>query len=503
MAGRRTYLVVWAIMALAHLGALWASVYPPLLDYPNHLARAFILNRYDESAAFREAFVPDWKPTPYLGADLLFEALLSFLDPLDAGRVVLSLSFVLFAVGCCLLGHALHGRATWSSIVAAFVFLNPGLLYGFLNYVLGLGLFFCAAAFFLRVSETPHRSWRTGLGLTLLSLACYFCHLAAFVLLCVVVGTILAWRLSRRESLVGAWVLLLPLLPPLAYHAILMAGLHKSQRMPFWGGAVSKLKGLEWLGASVVPELDFLVACVLVLIVIISAREGGLRTSRLGLATSALFAAIYLVFPEWLHGWGMDRRFLVPASVFLIVSLEVSPRHSWRWLALGALTALLARPLCLAATSARLSATIAEQVELLRSLPAASRVFPIVSARDREVRHFDMLAVRHVVHYATIEREVIAPTLFAGGGSRFQGWVFPLRWRIAPAVDELAPDQMLVQDVPWARIFQHYDFVYAYDLRPAYEGVLRRNCRLVEGRGKGLLFGPCEVNPRLRTPPGP
>ena len=62
---------------------------------------------------------------------------------------------------------------------------------------------------------------------------------------------------------------------------------------------------------------------------------------------------------------------------------------------------------------------------------------------------------------------------------------------------------MLVQDVPWARIFRHYDFVYAYDLRPAYESVLRRNCRLVEGRGKGLLFGPCDVNPRPQTPPGP
>jgi hypothetical protein len=497
----RPYVVVWASVVLAHVGSLWASVYPPFLDYPNHLARAFILNRYDESAAFREAFVPDWKPTPYLGADLLFEALLSFLDPLDAGRVVLSLSFVLFAVGCGLLGHALHGRATWSSVVAAFVFLNPGLLYGFLNYVLGLGLFFCSAAFFIRVSTGFRPSWHTGLGLTLLSLACYFCHLAAFVLLCVVVAIVLAVRMWRKESLAGAWVLLAPLLPPLAYHAILLAGLHRSQRMPFWGSAVSKLKGLEWLGVSVVPELDVLVAGLLVLIVITSSREGGLRTSRLGLTSSALFAAIYLVFPEWLHGWGMDRRFLVPASVFLIVSLEVSPRRSWRWLAAGALAALLARPLCLAATSVRLSATIAEQVELLRSLPAASRVFPIVFA-DREMRHFDGLAVRHIVHYATIESEAIVPTLFAGGGSRFQGWVFPLRWRIAPAVDELAPDQMLVQDVPWARIFRYHDFVYAYHLRPAYESVLRRNCRLVGGRGKGLLFGPCEVNPRPPTPPG-
>lgn len=487
----RTYVVVWAMVALAHVGAIWVSAYPPLLDYPNHLARAFILSHYDQSAVFREAFIPDWKPTPYLGADLLLVPLLSFLDPRDAGRVVLTFSFFLFGMGCGLLGRALHGRMTWGSVAATFVFLNPGFLFGFLNYTLGLGLFLCTAAVFLRVSPERRPSWRGQLRLLLLALLCYFCHLAAFALLCLVVGAVLARRILRGEPLDGLTALVPPLLPPLVYHLLLMASLGRSQLVPFWGGAMGKLKGLEWVGVSVVPELDLLVAGLLVGIVLVSSRSGGLEKSRLGLTLSALFSAIYLVFPEWLHGWGMDRRFLVPASVFLIVSLEPCLPRSWRWLMAGALLALLGRPLGFGVHSARLSATIAEQVELLRALPPASRVFPIVSARDRDVRPYDLLAIRHVAHYATIEREAILPTLFAGGGSRFPGWVFPLRWRIPPPVNELAPDQMLVQDIRWALIFRHHDFVYAYDLRPAYESVLRRHCRMLDRRGKGVLFGPC------------
>lgn len=487
---RRLYAVVWAAVVVAHVGAFWASTYPPLVDYPNHLSRAFILHRYDESAAFREAFVPDWKATPYLGTDLLM-AFLSFLDPRDAGRVVLTVCCLVFAAGCFLLGHALHGRRAWSSVAAMFVFLNPAFLYGFLNYTLGLGLFFCTAAVFVRLSPARRPSWRVQLGLSLLALLCYFCHLTAFVFLCLVVLGLVAWRIGRREPWVGAAPLLPPLLPPLVHHLLLMASLGRAHFVPSWSGTLNKLKGLDWAGASGVPELDFLAAGLLLAVVLVSSRSGGLQESRLGLALSALFAATYFVLPEFPRGWSVDRRFLIPGCVFLIVSLEPTLKHPWRWLMAGALCALLGRPLCYGLNASRLSATIAEQVELLRALPFASRVFPIVSARDRNMRPYDLLAMRHVAHYATIERAAILPTQFVSGVGWFATWLFPLRWRTVPRVGELAPDQMLVQDIPWALIFRHNDFVYAYDLRPAYESVLRRNCRVLDRRGKGVLYGPC------------
>ena len=157
------------------------------------------------------------------------------------------------------------------------------------------------------------------------------------------------------------------------------------------------------------------------------------------------------------------------------------------------LFALLGRPIGYGFNSSRLSSTIAEQVELLRALPHASRVFPIVSARDRTLRPHDLLAMRHIGHYATIEREAILSTQFVSGVDWFPAWVFPLRWRSAPLVGQLSPDHTLVQDVPWDLIFRHNDFVYGYDLRPAYESVLRRSCLCSTVGGRESCTGAVRV----------
>ncbi len=51
---------------------------PPLLDYANHLARAFVLNHlHDPAFHFAEYYRADWKPYPYILWDLLLLALAS------------------------------------------------------------------------------------------------------------------------------------------------------------------------------------------------------------------------------------------------------------------------------------------------------------------------------------------------------------------------------------------------------------------------------------------
>src|SRR2546421_4962719 len=50
----------------------WIVTYPPLLDYPNHLARVFILaHLHDPAFHFSEYYGSDWGPYPYLTMDSL------------------------------------------------------------------------------------------------------------------------------------------------------------------------------------------------------------------------------------------------------------------------------------------------------------------------------------------------------------------------------------------------------------------------------------------------
>jgi len=66
--------------------------YPPLLDYPDHLARSFIVvHLNDPHYRFRDLYFTEWGPYPYLGMDVSLIALQQFLPAETAGRVFLSI----------------------------------------------------------------------------------------------------------------------------------------------------------------------------------------------------------------------------------------------------------------------------------------------------------------------------------------------------------------------------------------------------------------------------
>src|SRR5262249_31150910 len=64
---------------------------PPLLDYPNHLARSFILQHWTENPALQHWYRPNWQPIPDLGHDLVMAMLMPFVDLETAGRLLLAL----------------------------------------------------------------------------------------------------------------------------------------------------------------------------------------------------------------------------------------------------------------------------------------------------------------------------------------------------------------------------------------------------------------------------
>src|ERR1700739_3332478 len=80
------------IIAIALLAPIWMVEFPPLLDYPNHLARSFVLMHLnDPHFNFSKFYRADWVAYPYLGMDAVL-AVLGRLFPIEiAGRLFLSL----------------------------------------------------------------------------------------------------------------------------------------------------------------------------------------------------------------------------------------------------------------------------------------------------------------------------------------------------------------------------------------------------------------------------
>src|SRR5437762_2922065 len=75
-----------ALCLLLSAPLLLADV-PPILDYPNHLARLFILAKAGQDPVLDGIWQPHWAVIPDLGIDLLVPPLMHILPPLEAGKI--------------------------------------------------------------------------------------------------------------------------------------------------------------------------------------------------------------------------------------------------------------------------------------------------------------------------------------------------------------------------------------------------------------------------------
>ena len=72
---------------------------PPLLDYPNHLARAVVLAADGNDPVLARMYAARWGIIPNLATDLLLPPLLQVLPVHVAGRIVVALVMLLPVIG--------------------------------------------------------------------------------------------------------------------------------------------------------------------------------------------------------------------------------------------------------------------------------------------------------------------------------------------------------------------------------------------------------------------
>ena len=190
------------ILAAMLVAPIWMVRFPPLLDYPNHLARSFVLaHLHDPSFTFGNFYRADWGAYPYLGMDAAL-AVLGRLFPIEtAGRVFLSLCVLALPAAAWFFLRQVNlgdgASAAWALPIAFNVFF----LEGFLNFDLSIAVGFFALGLWLRWLEKP------GIGRWVIALvaftALYFTHLIGFALTGLIVIAFLA--LSRRALRDWIW----------------------------------------------------------------------------------------------------------------------------------------------------------------------------------------------------------------------------------------------------------------------------------------------------------
>ncbi|HUH84692.1 MAG TPA: hypothetical protein VLX85_08770, partial [Stellaceae bacterium] len=134
----RRFVPLFAVLfALAAMPVLLCDTLP-LFDYPNHLARMHVLA--DPSTALERYYAVVWRPLPNLAMDLIVPPLAAAMPLAAAAKLFVLATLLLLAGGAACLQRVLWGSWSAWSCLAFLLLYSRTLLWGFLNYLFGLGL---------------------------------------------------------------------------------------------------------------------------------------------------------------------------------------------------------------------------------------------------------------------------------------------------------------------------------------------------------------------------
>jgi hypothetical protein len=413
---------------------------PPLTDYPNNLARFWLLAHADRPP-MPGVYAVTWDTLTNIGIDLLAVALSLVAEPEFAGRLITAVGILIVPLGGALLWRALHGR--WHGWLAAFGLLawSFELLDGFMNFRIGLGLALLATA--LEVARPSRSAWRAAAVRIGCGSAILLFHPFGFVfygvLLC---GVALGFRVPLQQHR-AAWLrapgpvvaaLAVPLLAFLVVSPRLSGGgLHQAAGEMLEGFRQDlaapgfKLVGLFTALRSYSNPADLLAASCLAVPVIASLAARRL-TVHAGLLISVVACLVaYALCPFGLaQAQWVDRRFACMAPLALAAALRPDMR---RGPALACTILLLGGSLLRTGYIAvAWQARQADQAALARTLaplPQGAAVFavehrigPALSPPLGRILTVGEPTFRHAVTLAIPWRTAFVPTLFAIRGQQ-------------------------------------------------------------------------------------
>jgi hypothetical protein len=442
------------ICLLAALGAalvapVWLVKYPPLLDYPNHLARSFVLAHFrDPQFHFREFYSVHWGAYPYLAMDLSLVGLERILPAETAGRVFLSLCLAALPLGVWFFLRQANPREELLALWVLVISYQSLFLEGFLGFYLSLGVCFFLLGLWLRYLARP--GWLRWLAALLAATALYFTHLFGFAVAGLIVTTYCLIARERIRKLAPSWLLFLPgAILYLQSQLTARAGHELSFRA--WD---DKLDSLSTLLHGYSSRLDsFTLAALAACVVWAWWRNRDFRWNARWASVAAIVFAMYWILPVgYGSGWDVDIRVL--PVVFALVPAIAQVGRRRRLVAAAAILLFLLRAGNMAWHFVYVQPQLERLAQAFSLSPPGARVLPIVEAAsdDPILRPY-----AHFWAYGVIARGWLSPYLFAIEGQN------PLRLND----NVYSPDgfwdlDYRKQPPDWPQVRQEYDYVWAY-----------------------------------------
>jgi hypothetical protein len=458
--GRPAGAWVAALVAVAVLGLglpVALARVPPILDYPNHLARMWLLAGAVDQAPMSHIYAVDWSlARTNIAIDFVAATVGRAIPVFTLGRLLVLLALAAPPLGAIALHRSLYGRAHWWQAAFPLLAFSQTLLAGFLNFQIGLGLALAAAA---AEPWLKRRGWlaaslaRAGFGAALYGAHAFALGFYVVLLAALAAGPNLPDQGRRRWALRAARDSLAAAAAACAPAGLLALAAPKAApgvREIIWQATIDG-RAKAFLAPLTTYDLrvDAAFAVVLALPVLLAFRRGKLH---FGLFEAAVALAVLgLAAPISVAGtWWIAPRFPVMAALALVCAVEPDLPRAWAAKAAATLA------LCALAKSAWVGevwrerqADIRAVERSLAAVPAGAAVLVAQNTADRRAAPLGRYTITgpaywHFPALATPERRAFIPYLFTAAGKQ------PLRvlppWTeisvpegIPPSVDLLAP----------------------------------------------------------------
>lgn len=130
--------------------------FPPMPDYPNHLARLWLISGGADISPLNRIYTVDWHGiATNIGIDLAAKFFGHIIPPFLLGRFLLALAVILPPLGAILLHRSMFGKWHFWQILFLFFWCTETLLLGFLNFQISIGLALLFAAADICIKNFP------------------------------------------------------------------------------------------------------------------------------------------------------------------------------------------------------------------------------------------------------------------------------------------------------------------------------------------------------------
>ena len=322
----KVLVVSFALFLVAALPVLLVKI-PPFEDYPNHLARIFVIAQDGNDPVLSKFYSIDWKIIPNLAMDLAVPPLARITGVFWAGKIFILAILALMMSGVQAVHFALFRRLSMGPAVAVLFFYNYNLSLGLVNYLFGVGLALWGFAAWIALRRSsPALRLSISLGFVV---ALFICHLAAVGLYGLAIFSFEVWRLLRSARSTGAeeglfseiGVLVLPFL---AVPALLAAG--PTGKFASAGGhwvVSSKGRGLWYILKTFYYAHDIAFGVLIAVCIIWAWRHRLFRLHPAGWIVLACAVPLYLALPaSVMSATHVDDRLPI-GFLFILLSLIV------------------------------------------------------------------------------------------------------------------------------------------------------------------------------------